>query len=77
MASVWLGELSSLRPPELTFLRATELLAFLCTNELTCLWPEGVFMDDFMTDMCMAGWADIHGLVIYMFMGRYVHGCVY
>ena len=29
-------------------------------------------MDDFMTDMCMAGWVDIHGLVIYMFMGLWV-----
>ena len=53
LANAWLGQLSSLRPPELTFLRATELLAFLCTNELTCLWPEDVFMDDFMTDMCV------------------------
>ena len=68
MASVCFGELSFLRPPELTSLRATELLAFLCTNGLTCLWPDDVLMDDFMTDMCMAGWVDIHGLVIYMFM---------
>ena len=68
LANAWFGELSSLRPLELTFLREMELLAFLCTNELTCLWPEDVFMDDFMTNMCMAGWVDIHGLVIYMFM---------
>ena len=68
MANAWLGELSSLRPPEVTSLRAMELLVFLCTNQLTCLWPEDVFMDDFMTDMCMAGWVDIHGLVIYMLM---------
>ena len=68
LANALFGELSSLRPLELTFLRAMELLAFLCTNELTCLWPEDVFMDDFMTNMCMAGWVDIHGLVIYMFM---------
>ena len=63
-----LGELSSLRPPELTSLRAMELLVFLCTNEMNCIWPEDVFMDDFMTDMYMAGWVGIHGLVIYMFM---------
>ena len=53
LANAWLGQLSSLRPPELTSLKAMELLAFLCTKELTCLWPEDVFMDDFMTDMCM------------------------
>ena len=66
LANAWLGELSSLRPPELTSLRATELLVFLCTNELTCLWLGDVFMAGCMNGMCMAGWVDIHVWVIGM-----------
>ena len=30
-------------------------------------------MDDFMTDMHMAGFVNLH---VYGLMGRYVHGCV-